>query len=319
MAKTAARRQGPSSSKNRGRPQSKRKISRPKSWYRRAGMGTWIVIGAGIATIALFALLQRDTAMPEGAQELPVVGGDLHSFVVDPEDPNRLFIGSHQGVSVSTNGGDTWEAIESLNGADAMGWAFSDDAIYVGGHPGLSVSTDGGKTFEIRNDGLPNTDIHALGAGGDELYVASPGAGFLASSDGGETWEVRNAETGGAFMGEILVDPSDPDHLVGPDMQAGAAESTDGGRTWKVLGGLQAAGWVSWNLSNTEELIVSGMGSAARSIDGGKTWNPMEIPDGASIVEIAPDDSGILYAAVHESPNARLWVSTNNGNDWREL
>jgi photosystem II stability/assembly factor-like uncharacterized protein len=277
------------------------------------------LIAAVVIAVMVFALMQRPAAVPEGPQALPVVGADLHSFVVDPADAERLFIGSHQGVSVSTDGGDSWEVIESLNGADAMGWAISDDAIYVGGHPGLSVSTDGGGTFEMRNDGLPNTDIHALGAAGDVLYAATPGAGLIVSSDGGATWEVRNEEVGGAFMGRILVDPQDPDRIVAPDMQAGAVESGDGGRTWEALGGVQGAAWVSWNPSDTDDLIVAGMGQAAMSTDGGKTWNALEVPQGAALVEFSPDNPSVLYAAVHDDPNAHIWISRDGAKSWAEL
>ncbi len=317
MAKTATRPRS-SGSKGKPRPQTNRRRGAPQSWYQRVGATSWFAIAAVVA-IAAFALLQRDPVAPEGPQSLPAVGADLHSLVVDPADPKRLFIGSHQGVSVSTDGGETWDVIESLNGADAMGWAFTEDAIYVGGHPGLSVSTDNGKTFETRNDGLPNTDIHALGAGDGVVYAASPGAGFIGSTDGGSTWDVRSDQVGGAFMGKILVDPEDPEHVVAPDMQAGAVESRDGGRSWDALGGLQGATWVSWNPSDTDEIIVVAVGSAATSSDGGKSWETMEIPDGAGIVEFSPHEPNTLYAAVHEAPKARMWISQDGAKTWEEL
>lgn len=287
------------------------------------GRTAWLPWGAGLLIVGVMfvALRSGGSASPSAGttSSLPVVGGDLHSLVVDPSDPDSIYIGSHQGVSVSNDGGESWGAVESLDGADAMGWAFTDDVIYVGGHPGLSVSTDGGETFVLRNEELPNTDIHALGAGEGVVYAASPGAGFIASSDGGESWEVRNEEVGGAFMGRILVDPEDPEHVVAPDMQAGAVESRDGGRSWKALGGIQGATWVSWDPSDTEELVVATTGSAARSSDGGKTWEAMEIPDGAGIVEVAPDDANTLYAAVHEDPYARIWISTDGAKTWNEM
>jgi photosystem II stability/assembly factor-like uncharacterized protein len=170
---------------------------------------------------------QSDTPAPGVEMSNPVVGGDLHSLVVDPSDPDKLYIGSHQGVSVTTDGGQTWTVEETLDGADAMGWAFIEDAIFVGGHPGISVSTDGGASFEQRNAGLPSTDVHALGAGKGVVYAGLAGVGTFASTDGGQSWEMRSEGTGGAFMGRILVDTSDNNHVVAPDMQAGAIESTD--------------------------------------------------------------------------------------------
>src|SRR5680860_889960 len=210
---------------------------------------------------------QTDVPAPGVAVSNPVVGGDLHSLVVDPTDADTIYIGSHQGVSVSTDGGETWEVVESLNGADATGWAFTDDAIMVGGHPGLSVSTDGGKSFEQRNDGLPSTDVHALGAGDEVVYAGLAGVGTFASTDGGQSWEARSEQVGGAFMGRIQVDPSNDEHLLAPDMGGGAMESTDGGRSWESLGGVQGAMWVSWDENDTDHMIVTTQGSGAVSTD----------------------------------------------------
>lgn len=42
-----------------------------------------------------------------GSDALPDI--PVHTIVVDPDDPNRLFIGTDLGVFVSTDGGDSWE------------------------------------------------------------------------------------------------------------------------------------------------------------------------------------------------------------------
>lgn len=316
MARTSTRH---SSRKTSGRtqrkPGSRRKPSPP--WYRRHSWLPWV---AGIGALAIVVVAVRagqpDSPAPGVAVEKPVVGGDLHSLVVGPDNRDRLFIGSHQGVSVSTDGGETWEVIESLNGADAMGWAFTDDLILVGGHPGISVSADGGKTFEQRNEGLPSTDVHALGAGEEVIYAGLAGVGTFASTDGGESWEPRSEGIGGAFMGRIQVDPTDDDHILAPDMQAGAVESTDGARTWDALGGVLGAMWVSWDQNDTDHIVVTAQGSAAESIDGGESWEAFEIPQGASIVEFSPHDPEILYAAVLEAPEASVYVSEDGGDTW---
>lgn len=282
-------------------------------------MVAWGAI-AGIAVVGTTVLLtSRNPDAGLRPSSTPMVGDDLHSLVVDPSDPSRLFIGSHSGVSVSTDAGRTWRPVESLAGADAMGWAFSDQAILVGGHPGIEVSLDGGRRFAPRNEGLPATDIHALGAGGGVVYAASPAVGVLASTDDGRSWEIRTDQVGGAFMGRILVDPEDADHIVAPDMQAGAVESTDGGGTWNALGGVGGAMWVSWDAAAPDRIIVTSFGQAAVSTDGGTSWRPMVIPSGASIVEIDPQDPTLLYAAVLEAPDARVFVSRDGGESWAEL
>jgi len=277
-----------------------------------AGWGAGVVVLIGIAA---FLALQRG-GDEKGSLASPFVGGDLHSLVVDPADDSRLYVGGHEGVAVSTNGGSTWEQIESLDGADAMGWAFTDDAVLVGGHPGLFVSSDGGRTFVGDNDGLPATDIHALGAGEGVVYAASPAAGVIASTDGGRTWELRTDQAGQGFMGRILVDPQDAQHIVAPDMQFGAVVSTDGGRTWRGLGGVQGAMWVSWDLDRTDHLVVSGMGQAAETTDGGRSWRPVSVPEGASVIELSPSQPEVLFAGVLDGTDAVVWVSRDGGATW---
>lgn len=316
MAKSQTRPK-PSKKRPQARPKSGARKKQPQPWYREYTWLPWVVgfLVLGVVVIALPSG-PTDAPAPGVAISNPVVGDDLHSLVVDPDNPETLYIGSHQGVSASTDGGETWEVVESLNGADAMGWAFTDDAILVGGHPGLSVSTDGGKSFEQRNDGLPSTDVHALGAGDEVIYAGLAGVGTFASTDGGQSWEARSEEVGGAFMGRIQVDPSNNEHLLAPDMGGGAMESTDGGRTWESLGGVQGAMWVSWDENDKDHLIVTTLGSAAESIDGGKTWEPLEIPRGASIVEFSPHDPEFLFAAVLQAPEASVYVSRDGGDTW---
>ncbi len=312
MAKTQTR-----PAPHKSQPKRKPGRQKPPPWYAKYTWLPWVV-GLAALAIVLFALRpgEPDAPAPGVAVANPVVGADLHSLVVDPSDPDTIYIGSHQGVSVSTDGGETWEVVESLNGADAMGWAFTDDAILVGGHPGISVSTDGGATFEQRNDSLPSTDVHALGAGDGVIYAGLAGVGTFASTDGDQSWKVRSEDVGGAFMGRIHVDPSDDDHLIAPDMGNGAMESTDGGRTWEALGGVQGAMWVSWDESTTDHVIVATQGSAAGSTDGGETWEALEIPQGASIIEFSPHDPKVLFAAVLEAPEASVYVSSDGGDTW---
>ena len=300
-----------------GRTRPHKDPPRPPSYQR------WIGPVVAILVVAVVFLSvrsgQSETPAPGVTSDNPVVGADLHSLAVDPTDEDTLYIGSHQGVSVSTDGGESWRVIDSLTGADAMGWAFTDDAILVGGHPGINVSTDRGETFESRDEGLPTTDAHALGAGENVIYVGLAGIGTYASTDGGASWERRSEQFGGGFMGRIQVDPTDEDHILAPDLERGAVESTDGGRAWDVLGGVQGAMWVTWSAGDTDHMIVTGQGQAAESTDGGETWASLEVPSGASIVEFSPHTRDVLYAAVLKAPEAHMYISRDGGRRWDRL
>lgn len=104
------------------------------------------------------------------------MGDDLHSLVADPGNPQRLFAGGHLGVGVPVDAGRSWRPVRSLARADAMGWSFTGTDVWVSGHPGLNRSGDG-RRFERVNAGLPDTDIHAFGAGATTFVGASPTVG----------------------------------------------------------------------------------------------------------------------------------------------
>jgi len=267
-----------------------------------------------VLTGALLAL----ASVPGGAaapRRGGFIGGDLHSLVVSPTDPARLFVGGHEAVTTSRNGGRTWRAVRSLANADAMGWGVAGDTVWVSGHPGLNRSDDGGQTFKRTNAGLPNTDVHAFGAGPSILYGASPAVGVFASTDDGATWQVRTEDVGHSFFGRIVVDPADPDHLLAADAANGPVESRDGGRSWFRLGGLRSAACLSVS-SDLTQLVASGPDGVRRSTDAGATWTRLRIPKRALLVELQADQPTTLYAAANVDGRARVWVSRDGGLSW---
>lgn len=131
---------------------------------------------------------------------------------------------------------------------------------------------------------------------------------------------VAGGEAGGGAHGSheghgILVDPTQPDHLVAADVRAGPVSSSDGGRTWTALGGLLGAAWVTWS-ADRAALIASGPRGAARSTDGGRSWEPLTLPDGAVMVEATSGSDATLYAGGLVGRSARVWVSHDAGRTW---
>ncbi len=270
------------------------------------------------AVIVVTLLISQRGDGGDGAQAGPggITGGDFHSLVADPNNSDRIYVGGHQAVSVSDDGGVTWNEMDPLRSADAMGWAFDSDAIYVTGHPGLNRSVDAGATFVRVNDGLPDTDVHAFGGVDGTLYGAGPGAGVFAGAP--ETgWEIRSSAVGQSFFGRILVDPADTDHLLAADARAGVAESLDGGRTWRLLDtGINSAVWVSAPGPALDTIVASGPDGVVRSTDGGVTWQPLVVPEGVSLVETVPGRPGQLYAGRHDGQRVTLEVSSDGGTTW---
>ncbi|MGH9194223.1 MAG: hypothetical protein ACRD1T_00605 [Acidimicrobiia bacterium] len=309
MGKTsAASRQATQRRRNQAR-----KKRKPPSFYQR--YRSWILIASVAVAVVLIAVMRSGDEKATSPMSKAFTGGDFHSMVFDPENPRRIFVGGHEAVSVSIDGGKSFRPVASLKSRDAMGWGFDGSTVYMSGHPGLMISTDGGKIFSEHNQGLPATDLHSFGAGRSVLYAGSP-AGFLSSSDGAKTWRVVNRNEGRSFFGRILVDATDTKHLVAADAASGVAESKDGGGTWTELGGPRSPTWVSWDLKNPLLIVASGQSGASISTDGGKTWRDLEIPSGATIVDIDPSDSQVLVAGTHDGANVTMKVSRDRGRSW---
>jgi len=271
-----------------------------------------VLVAAGV--VGLVIARDDNNAQPSPTSA-GLTGADFHSLVADPAVSGRLFVGGHQAVSVSDDGGTSWQPIHALDDIDAMGWGFATDGIWISGHPGIVFSTDGGETVRRRNGALPDSDIHALGVGAGAVYAAGPRVGLIASRDDGATWQDVNRNDGTSFFGRILVDGEDPRHLLAADATRGPVVSIDGGKTWDVLTAFPAD-WIS-AVEGFQWIYASGPEGAVMSGDGGTTWNPLILPAGASLVEADPQVSGRLYSGVHDGDGVTVFVSANHGREWR--
>lgn len=284
--------------------------TRPRSW-RLLSLASAAVAAAVVAVVALVALRDgSDSTTP--ASDSPVVGGDLHAVAVIH---GRRFVSGHQGAAYSDSDG-SWQSIDGLAGKDGMAWANVPGAVLVGGHEGLYVSTDGGSTFTAAQAELPVNDVHALGAAGETVYLASPEGGLFVSTDGAKTFDQRG-EVGASFMGTMFVDPEDPQHVIAPDMSYGVVETRDGGATWQSLGGPRGVMSVALNPGNREEIVATGMGGSAVSDDAGQTWQPLEVPTGTAATTYG--SHGELIAAVLSGTRAEIYSRVESGDPWTRV
>ncbi|NHA01286.1 hypothetical protein G5V59_19405 [Nocardioides sp. W3-2-3] len=265
------------------------------------------VAGLAVAVVIVGTVTNRGGGSSAG--DGPVVGDDLHAV---GRLGDRLVVGGHGGAGYRPPSGG-WTQIDTLDDKDVMGWADSDGVFLAGGHAGLYRSTDGGDTFAAV-EGLPISDVHALGASGSRVYLGSPETGVLVSNDGGAKFEPVTDAAGQDFMGSIWVDPSNADIAVAPSMQGGAVETTDGGRTWSPLG--SSSGAMAVAVSNDGQQIVAlGMNGAERSMDAGATWNSLDVPDATSAATYT--SQGDLVVAALSGDRAQVYKSV--GSRWTSL
>jgi photosystem II stability/assembly factor-like uncharacterized protein len=289
--------------------------SRPWLW---ALGGAAVVIA--IAAVVGVALTRSDgdaraptsneaSELPRGLPETP----DYHSLSVSPSNPNRLLLGTHDGLYSSADGGQTWQA-EGLDGQDAMNLArVGKQTLWTAGHNVFAKSTDGGKTWvNVSPTGLPSLDLHGFAVDPrdpNRLYAAVAGQGLFRSDDGGRRFGPVSARVGGAVMA-LVVTPSGA--ILAGDMQQGLLVSRDGGMTWRRVLRAPLMG-LAVNPRDPRRVLAAGEGILL-STNGGRTWRQrLQLPDGAGPVAWSKSNPRVAYVV---SFDRTLYRSSDSGKTW---
>lgn len=192
----------------------------------------------------------------------PFTDGEIWSVAVDPNDTDRIYVGARPAAFRSTDGGRTWEQMdtgisdECPIGTPRITCLVVDPGergtVWAGVEvDGIHRSDDGGDTWEALDPIGPTAfhgDIHGLAVrnGGTPTVVATTPFGMATSTDDGATWEWRELAGFGdvgsrneyAYCRGVFTKPDDADTmLVGcgdyiPGQIGGIETSHDGGRTW---------------------------------------------------------------------------------------
>lgn len=145
---------------------------------------------------------------------------DVHKVVVDPRNPQRIYVTGGAGLYVTPDGGGRWERWTSPDWApdvypdglvlnprrpdiifvaaaehNPARWCDAGSPGYAGGR--IFRSADGGRTWQRLRDGLPDRMQHEIGAlcledWGDSfsVFAATTGGDVYCSDDGGDHWSL---------------------------------------------------------------------------------------------------------------------------------
>lgn len=250
------------------------------------------------------------------------MSGRVTAIDVNLRDKDHIIIGSASGgVWESKNGGITWDPIFDDQPTLAIGAVKFNQAnpseIWVGtgeGNPrnshnsgaGIFKSLDGGKTWQFK--GLKETRlIHRILVNPDNpghIVVGAMGSawgpsehrGVYVSRDGGDTWNKTLYVGDEVGLGEMVVDPKNPN---------------------KILASMWEFGRTPWGFNS------GGEGSGLYlSYDGGTSWKELTEDDGLPKGELgrmglgfATNKNNIVYALIEAKENG-LYKSTDGGESW---
>ena len=126
----------------------------------------------------------------------------------------------------------------------------------------------------------------------------------------------------GGIVDQLLIDPTDADHVYVVGERRGIFESRDAGRSWKMLPAPSSARYYGLRIEpqNSHALWVTTNEGASRSQDAGRTWTPADasIPTTAPAwLEFEPRSRGTVRYCV--APAEGLFKSTDSGATWKRV
>lgn len=203
------------------------------------------------------------------------------------------------------------------------------------------------------------TDVEAISPRGGQytIWVGSATGGVWKSVNEGTTFEPVFDEMPTASIGDIAIDPQNPDVVwVGTgeanifrssNAGCGVYKTSDGGKTWDLMGleNTHTIGRIRIHPENTDIVYVASPGhewtpneerGLFKTVDGGKTWTRIFYVNqhtGVADLVLDPRDPNTLYATTWErmrlkwndprtfadTRNCGVWKSTDGGKTWKEI
>ena len=178
--------------------------------------------------------LYRTFDETKGWEKVPIPGYDqdsrVYSVATHRDMPNRILIGTRQGLFASFDGGSNWEHVErGPSDMTVKSIAISPRDPYVillGTNQFVFRSTNGGRTWSKRGGGLPSGDFTSAVINPDnpdEMLVAEyQRGGVFLSTDKGNSWErIDRGELPSNRVWAIAFDPFDRNRAYAGSFSSG--------------------------------------------------------------------------------------------------
>jgi photosystem II stability/assembly factor-like uncharacterized protein len=176
---------------------------------------------------------------------------NLFVVFVDPQNEDRVYAGSVDGIHISEDGGLTFQHVApprdvvDIHTADGT-------SVFAATTQGVWRSTDSGRTWREQSEGLPSKRVLRVRQVQDapETAWATTISGVARSDDGGSTWTDVSADLPARNLQALAVHPTQPNtafvateaftfsvrsphlHSTGQFYGQGLFRTDNGGQTW---------------------------------------------------------------------------------------
>lgn len=226
----------------------------------------------------------------------------VNAIAVDPQDNDRLFIGTSRYIYKTEDGGISWHQLISKQVSE-----------YTWTHRGINIF---GHTRVVGIDPIDT----------NRLYIGTVDHGLVKSEDGGSSW--KEAMQGMLYtvnIYDIAVNNKNSSVLYvingkGGFKEAGVAKSHNYGETWEQMdNGLLKTMYhtIVLNPDNPDVIYVGGEGAVFMSVDGGEKWMLKNRGMENTIVHkllFNPVSKGTIFAATDRG----LFETVDGGNSWHK-
>ena len=293
--------------------------------------------GTLVAFLFLLSVVLSILAAPASAQvwvPVGVPGGNVRELAEDPRDPDRLYLGTADGILYrSEDGGHNWTRLSP--GFPRRGCSLDEivvdrrGVVYVGFWDvhgrggGLAWSADRGETFQFVT-ALEGRSVRAVAIAPSNRRVLAVGAldGVYLSRDTGATWTRITPENHPDLrnFGSLAFDPLDARVIYAGTWHL-PWKTIDGGETWRRMdrGMIEDSDVMTLtNEPGSEHTIyATACTGIYRSRNAGAQWTKLRgIPFSARRTRsfaLGRENSSVILAGTTQG----LWISRDGGEAWK--
>ena len=306
---------------------------------------------------AIYRSALGDDGWEELSKGLPPTP-QVRTIALHPHQPEKVYAGTQDGVYLSTDRGDHWEKLDSLErpvwsllfqprNPQVMYAGYDESQIYRtenGGESWHSLHVNVDYPVVTLQPRFSSKRIIGMAADPnrpDEVYAAVEIGGLIRSLDGGESWQ---GTTDGLYLNEdahdfhaVAISPSQP-RTVFVVCRIGVFKSSDQGDHWQPLAieKLTPEGYFRPGsycrcidiAPGDPRTVFVGAGAAFRSDEGvlfrskdlGASWDRVDLGarPKATMFGVCRDRNSPNYA-VCAARNGEVFSSLDGGNTWKAI